>query len=202
MDRFSRACVPRLLRNADIGIDPDTKRIAWAQLRNGVCLEIGTIPRRTAAGVFIPTYEAALIAFFQRCALIRATVWIENVFLGMHNNPSAVARLGEVQGELLFAARLCQVPIEDAQRPLQQTWRSKITMVKRGGDHAKAELKMALSLGANVLTGSKRDATLTEHEAAAVCIGMYGNLIRQNLISAPVKKQRRKTAKTRIVEDL
>jgi len=153
-----------------IGIDADSKRLAYCALDSGAIRAVGTIERANQAGRIEGRYDSALTAFMRRASEMGAVVYLEGIFLPERQGQStprnvlAFERLAEVHGEIKRAARLCAVPVEDVN---PSVWHSAILGFSRGRE----ELKAAAMAKARTLTG--RD-DLTEHEADAVCIALHG----------------------------
>lgn len=179
----------------DYGIDPDTNRIAWACVDKGVCIAVGTIQRRKSNGEFNRHYEESFDYLTRDIGVNSAKLWIENVFKS--RNVGTVAKLGEVQGELLMMARTAGIPTPDTQRPYQQTWRKHTTKTPPKADHEEAEYALAASVMSKKHVPKEKRNALTPHEAAAVCIALYGNLVSTGMVAPPVLKQKKRSAKTK-----
>lgn len=183
-----------------MGIDADTKRIAYAVLKDGLCIEVGTIMRRRYNGNFHEDYDKELDALFgdKLFKKNRVYIWLENVFKS--RNVKVVAALGEVQGEVIAAARRNGQSIPVEQRPYQQAWRAPTIRTSKKEEVPAAEMMLAQSS----LKGKsgKEFITLTEHEAAAVCIGVYGHMVQTGMVTPKLKLRKVSKAKTKIKGDL
>ena len=150
-----------------VGVDPDTKRIAFAAIEHGRVLRVGTLDRADSRGRILPGYDAALTAFMRRAQETGAVVYVEDIYLAGRNAGSVAGfkSLAQVQGEILRVARQHSVPVVLV---AASTWHSSMLGFTKGRE----SLKAAAQTKARELTG--RD-DLSEHEADAVCIALYGS---------------------------
>lgn len=169
------------------GIDPDLDRIAWSCIDNGRCVDFSSILRRVKVGgvkQMYPFYDAHLMKFMKRVKTTYGQIWLENVFKGP--NHKVTMSLCEVQGEIIAAARRAGFEIPMTQRPYQQTWRKGTTGASRRADSAGAELRFA----ASVVTPELEKKKMSQHETAAICIGMYGFMVDTEVIIVEQKATR------------
>lgn len=148
-----------------IGIDPDSRRIAYAAFDSNIFAAVATIERANATGRILEGYDAALTSFMRRAQDRGAVLYVEDIFLARRDasNVLAYKRLAEVRGELLRAARMHAVPVVDVSA---SAWHSAVL----GFTRDRAALKTASMEKARAVVGGK---DLTEHEADAVCIALY-----------------------------
>ncbi len=153
-------------RGPILGIDPDTRRIAFAFVnRAGRVRAVRTVERADSRGRVRADYDAALAGLFERAAQHGATVYAEGIFLRDRRRGSVVGfrSLAEVQGEMKAAARRAGVRLETV---AVSTWRAPVLGFTRDRARLKAAaMKRACQHWAGALT---------EHEADAVCIALYG----------------------------
>ena len=155
-----------------IGIDADVRRVAYGVIHAGRRFEsmAATIQRTNNRGSFDPEYDQQLTALLRRACEWGAVVWIEHIYLPENltkktvpRNVQTFQRLAEVQGEIARAARLYCVPI---QRVGPTVWHSAVL----GFTCDREELKDAAMAKAREIV----DRELTEHEADALCVALYG----------------------------
>lgn len=160
-----------------IGIDPDVHRLAYAVLGNGHVPVVRTIPRENPKGDMEPQYDKRLSGLFRAAAEHNAVVWLEDIYLahGKACNPKAYRRMAEVHGEIQRVARLAGVPVHTV---LASTWQPRILT-----DGHRAERKVLKRL-ARQHAQDYVGRPLTEHEADAVCIALYGQQHARKLRSA------------------
>ena len=148
------------------GIDADTKRLAVSRfLGDGSLAEVKTI-QREVKGAIVSDYDVQLADVTWECADAHGVIYLEGTFLSHFRGASNVAgfaRLCEVRGEIRAAARGDGVRVEIV---TPQEWRRDIL----GFTKDKKLLAAAAKEKAEALAGRN----LTEHEADAVCIGLYG----------------------------
>jgi len=154
-----------------IGIDADTRRLAYCVLDGRQVRAVRTIQRADSRGrVFHSTYDAALTRFMRRAQDVGGLVFVEGIFLtefkghATARNVLGFSRLAEVAGELKRVARLHAVPLVVVPA---STWRAEVL----GFVKDREKLKAAAMAKARELTG--RD-DLTEHESEACCIALFG----------------------------
>ena len=148
-----------------LGMDPDVRRLAYATLVDGVFRGVRTIGRSNAAGVMDAGYDAALEALMRRSSDVGAVLFLENIFLAANDkkNVEAFAHMSEVQGEILGEARRQGVRVE---RVWASTWHSNVL----GFTRDRVKLKAAAKKLAQGVAGQP----LTEHEADALCLALWG----------------------------
>lgn len=155
-----------------IGIDADVHRVAWAAVRDGRVVAVETIERANSRGRVDERYDQRLTALMRSAEKQGAVVYLEGIFLAEDRDTSparnvqAFRALAEVQGEIKRAGRLCGVPVETAGIA---EWHSAILGFLRGRER----LKEAAMEEAVKVCGF----ALTEHEADAVCVAMYGERV-------------------------
>jgi hypothetical protein len=157
--------------NIVIGIDPDVERIAWAAFEDGRYKAHGTI-RRTrmerGSRVYHPPYFLDMPRFFERARKRRATVWVEDIFLGTAANGKPLVRafkaLAGVQQELVFIA--WQQGLELAFVDNLAWHASQLGFTK-----GREALQQASHRRAQALAGI---SVPDPHEADAVCIAAHG----------------------------
>ena len=145
--------------SAYLGIDPDTRRIAWALIRDSKVIDIGAIPRKSAVDNFNIDYPASVGYLLARNT--GAMVYIEDVYV--QRNVRTYGVLCEVRGELKMIARKQDI------RPvfvMPDAWR-RVVFGKplKGADRAPAEMEYAQKLCSGEYSA---------HVAAAICIAAYG----------------------------
>lgn len=146
-------------------MDPDVHRLAYGTLVDGAFRGVRTILRANSAGRMVETYDGALVALMRRAADVGAVLYLENIFLAANDrqNVEAFAHMSEVQGEVLGEARRQGVRVE---RVWASTWHSRVL----GFTRDRVKLKAAAQTIAVGLAGYP----LTEHEADALCLAVYG----------------------------
>ena len=158
-----------------LGIDADFHRVAFAVLNGTGVKATGTIERANRAGRIDGRYDSRLTAMCRRASEVGAVIYLEGIFLsepkggaGNHlpnrRNVLGFARLAEVQGEIKRSARLSAVPVEVVS---PSAWHRAVL----GFTKPREKLKAAALNEAGELTGR---VDLSEHEADAVCLGLYG----------------------------
>lgn len=156
-----------------IGIDADVHRVAWAAVRDGVLLAVETVQRANSRGRVDERYDQRLTALMRRTADIGGVVYLEGVYLATdrelspERNVQAFRALAEVQGEIKREARRCSVPVFVV---TATQWHSRILGFVRGREALKAA---AMALAQPIVTRE-----LSEHEADAVCVALYGERMR------------------------
>lgn len=152
-----------------IGIDADVHRVAYAAVCGERVLGAGTIERANSKGRIDERYDQGLTALMRRAQEIGAVVWLEGIYLAEDGSTSQARNvqgfraLAEVHGEIRREARRHGVPVEEA---APSAWHSAVLGFVRGRD--------ALKLAAQSAAGRAWAGELTEHEADAVCVALYG----------------------------
>ena len=142
-----------------LGIDPDTRRIAWALIRDSKVIDVGAIPRKSAVDNFNIDYPASVGYLLARN--VGAMVYIEDVFV--QRNIKTYGLLCEVRGELKMIARQQEVnPVF----VMPDAWR-RVVFGKplKGADRGPAEMAYAQKI---------YPGEYSPHVAAAICIAAYG----------------------------
>ena len=155
-----------------IGIDADARRLAYAVMRGGAFHVAKHIERSSASNVRCGDYHRRLIEFMQAARKHNAVIYLEDIYLQFtpkkpgytqHFSVTGFQALAEVQGEIKLEANSCQVPIVLVKAV---TWYSEILGITRDRDKLKpASMKVAQRI-------ARRD--LSQHEADAVCLALYG----------------------------
>jgi hypothetical protein len=152
-----------------IGIDADVHRVAWAAVRNGCVSAVATIERANSRGRVSEDYDHRLTVLMRKAQDLGAVVYLEDIWLAEdretspERNVQAFKALAQVQGEIKREARRCSVPVVDVS---PNSWHSEVLGFTRGRERLKeAAMSLASALWAT---------SLTEHEADAVCVGLYG----------------------------
>ena len=149
-----------------LGIDADSRRLAFAAIEGGTLTATGTISRANTQGRIHEDYDQRLTRFFRRAGERGARIFLEDIFLakGGAGNVRGFAAMAEVRGEVKRAARLCAVPVTDVN---PSTWHSAVLGFTTNRD----KLKDAAMAKARELDP---DRQWTQHEADSACIGLYG----------------------------
>lgn len=159
-------------RDVVIGIDADVHRIAWAAVRDGALLAVETVERANSRGRVDERYDQRLTALMRRAADVGAVVYLEGIYLAedrelsQARNVQAFRALAEVQGEIKHEARRCSVPILVV---AATQWHSNVLGFVRGRE--------ALKEAARTVAQSLAARELSEHEADAVCVDLYGERV-------------------------
>lgn len=156
-----------------IGIDADTRRLAYSCVSDGVVTAVREFGRQTARGYMVPDYDQRLTSLMRSAQVAGAVVYLEDTYLasGEQRNVVAFRALAEVGGEIKRAARQHGVPVVMVSA---SEWRS----VTLGQTCDRERLKLlarqrAVTWAANAM--ASQDVTeLSEHECEAVCIGQFG----------------------------
>lgn len=155
-----------------LGIDADTRRVAWAWCySDGEMSPARTIMRSNSRGAMTADYDQKLNDSFEILWRAGGCIYLEGIYLPAPDGPRAERRnvrafaaLAEVHGEIKWVARGFGLRVEVV---TPNKWHSAILGFTTG----RAELKAAAMEKARDLTGLD---DLTEHEADAVCIALYG----------------------------
>ena len=153
-----------------IGIDGDTRKLAWARAPIGnEPWQTGVLVRTNARGDVHPTYEPALAKLCCEWRAAQALVVAESPYLktvgGRVSNGllDVFAALCRLQGELESAARRHGLAYETVSPSI---WQAAIL----GGPGSRTDCKRASMA---LAVGQLGRADLTEDEADAVCIALY-----------------------------
>ena len=150
-----------------IGIDLDSKRLAYMALEEDTPPRGGTIPRANTHGRIHTEYDAALTRLMRRAGETGAVVFLEDIYLPRERSTANVRgfkALAHVQGEVRRAARQSAVPVMDCP---PSTWHSSVLGFTKGRDALKAA---ALAKAREI----DPQRAWTEHEADALCIALHG----------------------------
>lgn len=171
-----------------IGIDADTRRVAYGVVEDGLVLDVGEIPRTNTTGRFDVRYDQALTTLVRRAQASGAVIYLEDVYLpetrnlerGTRNdeirNVQTLIALAAVQGEIKARARQHGVPVEPVSA---NVWRSAVLGQTVGRERLKA-LAMERARQSLQSSGYSLQVELTEHMAEAVCIAEFGTLEMRN----------------------
>lgn len=149
-----------------IGVDPDTRQIAYAAVVDGEVVGVRTIPRANQRGIVRRGYEAALQALMDRARDRGAMIFIEGIYLPMDRKQANVrgfAALAEVQGEIKSAARRADL---EAVSVTAGEWHSAVLGFTKGRECLKAAARQKAE---SLFVGE-----WSEHECDAICVAMYG----------------------------
>ena len=159
-----------------VGIDADTRRVAYAVLRGGVVSAVHTIERATAKGGVLGNYDRNLRALFRYCAEDGAQVFIEDNYLPMAQKPGEETRnvrtfaaLNRVAGELAQEGRRNAIMVEFVH---PREWQKEVLGASGGREWVKARSEEVARL-------HWAQIELSQHECDAISIALYG-LSRQN----------------------
>lgn len=148
-----------------VGVDADSRRIAYATVLRGSVRAVATITRSNQMNRIAEDYDARLTAWIRLASDHGAVIVLEDIFLADRKETNVVTykSLAVVQGEITREARRHRVPVHLVQAV---EWRAKVLSSGRGRE----ELKRLAQLLAGQVTGLE----LSEHESEAVCIALYG----------------------------
>lgn len=153
------------------GMDPDTRRIAYAVTYGAQVLHVATVDRTTSKGRFLPAYDSQITTVMRWLQQAGAVLYLEGIYLPRNDrgqkiearNVKTFQQLAKVHGELEQLARLHRVPTFTAAPVAWQAAQLKIT---KGREAIKKESKR--------LAAELWPAGTTEHEADAIQIALYG----------------------------
>ncbi len=149
-----------------IGIDADTRRVAYAVIsHSGQLQAVSTIPREARAGFVDSAYDARLTSLMRKAQDAGAMILVEDTWVSETDtrNVTTVKRLTEVIGEIRARARMYSVPVDTVD---PATWRSETIGVLTDRPTSKAAARDWVMRHYKV--------TPTEHECEAICIAEYG----------------------------
>lgn len=158
-----------------IGIDADTRRVAWAAIEGGRVCDVGEVARTNTTGRFEDAYWQQLTSLVRRAQASGAVIYLESVYLPSSERKDEVRNvqtlivLAEVQGEIKSRARQHGVPVVPVSA---HEWRSVVLGRTVGRDELKRlAMEKARQL---IIDNGQLTVELSEHMAEAVCIGLAG----------------------------
>lgn len=100
------------MKRAFIGIDLDTRRLAWCARQEGKVVGCACVDRVNGRGEVLPMYDGAVGALFRWAAQVDAVVYVEGAYLryqaggqGGRGSVAVFGALERVQGEIRVHAR-------------------------------------------------------------------------------------------------
>ena len=152
-----------------IGIDADVQRIAWSAWQSDRLCGVRTILRTNTKRRLDEVYHQKLTELMRFASEQGARLFLEGIYLAEYRgqttkrNVDGYRRLAEVQGEIKHEARRLRVPLESVQ---PSEWQSAVLGFTRDREKLKAaSLDMASSYIPDITS---------DHEADAICIGLFG----------------------------
>jgi hypothetical protein len=163
-----------------IGIDADARRLAYAVVQGGRLRAVCLITRSEPNGTIHGRYDQLLTALMMKARAEDGVIYLEDIYLDdrkgkggpnkhFHGSTTGFKHLAEVQGEIKREARRFGVPVVSVKAV---TWYSKVL----GFTKDRAKLKAASMEKATATARSIGVRGLSEHEADAVNIALYGAL--------------------------
>lgn len=164
-----------------IGIDADSRQLPYAVIVDNAVESVQTIVRSNSHGRFDERYWIELTRLVRSAQEWGAVIYLESIYLpadGVESrNVATFEALAKVHGEIEHEARKHRVPIEKAE---PSTWRMYVLGENRGGSALKA---MAMKTAAEYWAKA-----MTEHEAEAVCIAIFGDRREKERTKGAVRK--------------